>query len=821
MVSPMKMSCLCVLALVSVPFIQATYADVFYVAPDGSATPPFNSWFSAATDLQVAIELAAETAGGPHQVWVKKGVYKPQFNPHSETDPVPREYCFALRNNIGVYGGFAGAETALEQRDPATNQTILSGDRGIGDTWADGTSIVDGYGVFNPPPTGDPSQDLPVLNSSTNCYHAIYNPLQTPIIDASAILDGFIVTGGNANGSGSNANGGGMYNILSSPALTNCIFSGNSALDDGGGMRCYLGSPPTLANCAFFGNSAMRDGGGMQCYIGSPPTLTDCAFFGNSAMRDGGGMQCYIGSPPTLADCAFSGNSAMRDGGGMQCYVASPPTLSDCAFSSNSATRDGGGMQCYVASPPTLADCAFFGNSATRDGGGMQCYVASPPTLANCTFSGNSTIGDGGGMHSYLESPPALTNCTFNSNSAQTGGGIYGPGVMATSSIFWDDSGGEFSSCTDFSNIRYSISSGSISGFGPGCSNSDPLLGDFGYYGGVTNCCPISSGSPAIDAGASVYRVASDNNILIYLVPGSDPAQYFKIADGTEYDPTGLTLQSVNSQDQRGYIRTERVDIGSYEYGAVPIPTSNLIDDSGDYNGDGSSDIAIFRDSSGLWSIRNLTRIHFGTASDFSAPADYNGDGTTDIAVFRPNSGLWAIRNMSRFHTGKIGDVPVPGDYNGDAIAEAGLFRGSSGLWAISNLTRVYFGSGGDAAAPGYYDTDAAKDIAIFRPSTGMWAGRDLTRFYFGSGADYLVPGDYNGDGKWQGGIFRPSSGLWSIRNTTRICLEGASYKPAPADYNGDGIDDAGIFRDSTGMWSVRDLTRVHFGSTGDIPVTR
>lgn len=684
-VSPMKKSCLCVLALVSVPFIQASYADVFYVAPDGAATPPFNSWFSAATDLQVAIELAAETAGGPHQVWVKKGVYKPQFNPHTDTLE-PREYCFALRNNIGVYGGFAGAETALEQRDPATNQTILSGDRGIGDTWADGTSIVDGNGVFNPPPTGDPSQDLPVLNSSTNCYHAIYNPLQTPIIDASAILDGFIVIGGNANGSGSNANGGGMYNILSSPALTNCIFSGNSALDDGGGMRCYLGSPPTLANCA---------------------------------------------------------------------------------------------------------------------------------------FSGNSTIGDGGGMHSYLESPPALTNCTFNSNSAQTGGGIYGPGVMATSSIFWDDSGGEFSSCTDFSNIRYSISSGSISGFGPGCSNSDPLLGDFGYYGGVTNCCPISSGSPAIDAGASVYRVASDNNILIYLVPGSDPAQYFKIADGTEYDPTGLTLQSVNSHDQRGYIRTERVDIGSYEYGAAPIPTSNLIDDSGDYNGDGSSDIAIFRDSSGLWSIRNLTRIHFGTASDFSAPADYNGDGTTDIAVFRPNPGLWAIRNMSRFHTGKIGDVPVPGDYNGDAIAEAGLFRGSTGLWAISNLTRVYFGSGGDAAAPGYYDTDAAKDIAIFRPSTGMWAGRDLTRFYFGSGADCLVPGDYNGDGKWQGGIFRPSSGLWSIRNTTRICLEGASYKPAPADYNGDGIDEAGIFRDPTGMWSVRDLTRVYFGSTGDIPVTR
>ncbi|MFH1038781.1 MAG: hypothetical protein V1789_08980 [PVC group bacterium] len=286
----------------SIVFVQAASADVFYVASDGSGTPPFNSWFTAATDPQVAIELANVTAGGPHRVWVKKGVYKPQFNPHTAAS-IPREYCFALRNNVEVYGGFAGTESSLEQRDPITNQTILSGDRGTSDTWHDGTLIVDGSGNFNPPPTGDPGQDLPVLENYTNVYHVIYNSDQSPEIVAGALLDGVIVTGGNAEGPGQ-GNGGGMYNYYnddsSSPALTNCTFSGNSA-QFGGGM---YGSG-TLTDCTFSGNSA-QFGGGMM----GEGTLTDCTFGGNSA-QFGGGM---LGEG-TLTGCTFGGNSAEFGGG--------------------------------------------------------------------------------------------------------------------------------------------------------------------------------------------------------------------------------------------------------------------------------------------------------------------------------------------------------------------------------------------------------------------------------------------------------------------------------------------------------------------------
>jgi parallel beta-helix repeat protein len=254
----------------------------------------------------------------------------------------------------------------------------------------------------------------------------------------------------------------------------------------------------------------------------------------------------------------------------------------------------------------------------------------------------------------------------------------------------------------------------------------------------------------------------------------------------------------------------------------TPGPTPETMSvDSGDYDGNGTSEIAIFRRSSGMWSVRNLTRVYFGNSTDALVPADYNGDGTSDIAIFRENGGMWSVRNLTRFFLGGTEDQPVPGDYNDGGIAKAGIFRPSSGLWSIRNLTRVYLGSAGDAVIPGYYNADHAKDIAIFRGSGGMWSVRNITRFYFGASTDALVPGDYNGVGKWEGGIFRGSTGLWSIRNVTRIYLGSTGDWALPADYNGDGADHAAIFRDSVSLWSVRNVTRVYFGDSGDIPVTR
>lgn len=253
-----------------------------------------------------------------------------------------------------------------------------------------------------------------------------------------------------------------------------------------------------------------------------------------------------------------------------------------------------------------------------------------------------------------------------------------------------------------------------------------------------------------------------------------------------------------------------------------PTPTfypSHLILDSGDYNGDGSADIAVFRGSTGLWAIRNITRCYYGKEGDIPVSANYNGQGSTEIAVYRDGIGLWAIRSITRYYFGRGGDMPIPRDYSGDGQPDIAIYRG--GLWAIRGLSRVYYGTGNDLPIPGDYDGDGTTDIAILRESNGLWAIRNKSRIYFGRSGDIPVPGDYSGDGIWQVGIFRPATGLWAIRGVTRIYFGIGGDWPVPGDYRGDGNDLPGIFRPSTGLWAIRGFSRLYFGKDGDTPVTR
>ncbi len=242
---------------------------------------------------------------------------------------------------------------------------------------------------------------------------------------------------------------------------------------------------------------------------------------------------------------------------------------------------------------------------------------------------------------------------------------------------------------------------------------------------------------------------------------------------------------------------------------------------SGDYNGDGRDEIAVFRPSSGLWAVRGVTRVYFGGFSDIPVPGDYDGDGRTDIGIFRGLSGLWAVRGVTRAYFGGGSDIPVPGDYAGSGRCDIGIFRPSAGLWAIRGQTRLYFGTSGDQPLPGSYNGDGRVQPAVFRPGSGLWALRGVSRVYFGNQADRTVPGDYNGDGTWTTGIFRPSTGLWALRGHTRAYFGGSADIPVPADYGGTGADAIGIFRPASGLWAIRGITRTYFGSAADRPVTR
>jgi len=240
----------------------------------------------------------------------------------------------------------------------------------------------------------------------------------------------------------------------------------------------------------------------------------------------------------------------------------------------------------------------------------------------------------------------------------------------------------------------------------------------------------------------------------------------------------------------------------------------------GDYNGDGTADIAVFRGSSGLWAIRGTTRAYFGTSSDIPVSGDYSGDGTSEIAVFRPATGLWAVRGLTRVYYGRRGDIPAPADYSGFGSAGPAVFRPETGLWAVRGMTRFYFGGSLDLPVPAAYGGGADR-AAIYRGTTGLWAVRGVTRLYFGSRTDYPVPAAYAGLANPGPAIYRPRNGLWAVRGVTRVYYGGCPYKPAPADYDGSGSDGIAAFRPAIGLWAVRGLTRVYFGTALDIPVAR
>jgi hypothetical protein len=347
---------------------------ILYVDAAAMGANDGSSWADAYTNLQDALD----NAGTDNQIWVAEGIYKPtQLFVEGDL----RSAAFQMKNGVAIYGGFAGTEELLDDRDWVNHVTILSGDL-----------------------NGDDGPDF--ANNGENSYHVLYNPGGTGM-DSSAVLDGFTITAGNADFIDlfPNFYGGGMYNYYSSPMLNNCTFEGNSSAYVGGGMA-NLYSSPALTNCTFRDNSAGSYGGGMyNGYDTSSPTLIESTFEGNSA-NEGGGMYNEYGASPTLTGCIFGGNSASSGwGGGMYNFWESSPVVTNCTFLANI----GGGMANSYSSAPMLTNCIFDGNSAGF-GGGMRNSESSP-TLTNCIFWGNSAMYGGSGIYNWDYSSPSLINC--------------------------------------------------------------------------------------------------------------------------------------------------------------------------------------------------------------------------------------------------------------------------------------------------------------------------------------------------------------------------------------------------------------------------
>jgi predicted outer membrane repeat protein len=359
---------------------------IIYVDDDAGGANDGSTWQDAYKYLQDA--LAAAKSGD--EIRVAQGIYKPDQG--AGITRGARTATFQLKNGVAIKGGYAG----LGARDPNAQdiekyETILSGD-------LNGDDLE----------VRDPSNLLKETTRKDNSFHVV----TSNGTNATASLDGFTVTGGNAR-SRYHELGGGLYNSSGNPSITNCVFISNSAEEDGGGI--YNDNRPTLNNCRFIGNSAGTLGGGM-CNNGGAPSLKYCTFSGNSAGLAGGAMMNSPGSP-NLSNCRLIGNSADY-GGGMQNWFGSP-VMTNCRFIENSARYNGGAMDNRYYFGGIIRNCTFSGNLA-GDCGGAMCNDRSRPMLTNCLFIGN--VADrGGGIASYNISRARLTNCILWSNAAAEG----------------------------------------------------------------------------------------------------------------------------------------------------------------------------------------------------------------------------------------------------------------------------------------------------------------------------------------------------------------------------------------------------------------
>lgn len=350
-----------------------------------------STWADAFPELQQA--LAAAQSGD--EIWVVSGTYKP-------TQGTNRSISFLLKSGVRVYGGFAGTETAAEQRNPLVHETILSGDIGI------------------------PGND------TDNSYHVV----RGKGLDANTVLDGFTVTRGYSYGQ-------------FTPASLDVLGAG-MLLEGAPGM---VNSRPLIANCRFEYNFGYY-GGGLSTTWEDPdipaqgknlvnPVLRQCTFSRNRAYLGGGAI--YLNSPSgntdtlTLEQCAITDNYVYTgEGGGIYFNKTafSNTRITGCLFERDSSFGGLAGAIYYPAAAQTqntsslvLEFCAFTRN-VSPEGTGLfyNGYLSSSTPgvqffcrMAHCVFDGNKTTASDGSAYRMITSfggkiTAEITDCIFKEN---------------------------------------------------------------------------------------------------------------------------------------------------------------------------------------------------------------------------------------------------------------------------------------------------------------------------------------------------------------------------------------------------------------------
>ena len=301
------------------------------------------SWNDAYTSLQSALS----TAAGVDEIWIAEGTYTPG------TDRGDRFTITGAQDGLRIYGGFAGTETLLSQRSPADHPVVLSGDIGAAG------------------------------NASDNSYHVlVFDGTTGGTITNVTQLAGVTVTRGNADGASPDNRGGGLYCIGSnsgnecSPQIKNVVFSNNSAAT--GGAIYSFGdsgvSSPAIINSLFIGNSATVRGGAVQTNGNnsgtSNPSIVNCTFTNNSTTGEGGAINNSAVNGGTSAtqitNTILWGNQA--DNGGSEIFnIESTPVLSHTLIDGGVNGSGSGGSTSTDDGGNVNAD-PLFANAADPDG---------------------------------------------------------------------------------------------------------------------------------------------------------------------------------------------------------------------------------------------------------------------------------------------------------------------------------------------------------------------------------------------------------------------------------------------------------------------
>ena len=369
--NPTSLALALVPALLLSPNASAA-GDLFVDVGLGTGTADGSSWANAYQGpLGLKDALAAAVAGD--RIFVAQGTYLP-----SATGT--RTQSFGLKDGVELYGGCVGTETEPEERPPfGAAPTILSADLAGNDT----SGII-----------------------TDNSYHVIRGFSVGP----TAVVDGFVVTGGYANSSG-------------------------SSNDRGAGILCTGGSSPTVRNCSFEFNQCTF-GGGAGYINGSSPSFTDCQFIGNVGGSYGGAFDMATASGVRFDRCTFIGNRAAR-AGALEIFASSGIVVTNCIFRSNVSTGSGGGGGLWLGSGGStqVVNCTIVENQGTTSNIGGLYNQGASVTLRNSILWGN--MGPTGATNAVNQlSGAAAQYCLVQ-------GGASGSGNLSSDPSFVDAASGD------------------------------------------------------------------------------------------------------------------------------------------------------------------------------------------------------------------------------------------------------------------------------------------------------------------------------------------------------------------------------------------